>query len=114
MNRLEYKGYYGSIEYSKDDNCLFGKVLAMPNNLILYEGNTASELFDDFKNAIDTYLECCARNGLKVHKGYDGVLNISIPSEIHVKVATYAENNGTSINSFIRDSIEKRLEAVCG
>jgi predicted HicB family RNase H-like nuclease len=29
MNRLEYKGYYGSIEYSKEDKLLYGKVLTM-------------------------------------------------------------------------------------
>ena len=79
MSRLEYKGYYGSIEYSKEDDCLFGKVLGMPNNLISYEGNTATELYADFKDAIDTYLDYC---------------------------------HGTSINSFIRDSIEKRLDVT--
>ena len=40
MNRLEYKGYYGSIEYSAEDSCLYGKVLGMPKDLISYEGNT--------------------------------------------------------------------------
>ena len=110
MDKLEYKGYYGSIEYSRADNCFFGKVLGMPNNLISYEGNTASELYTDFKNAIDSYLDCCKKNGLKVRKSYNGVLNIRIPSEIHSRIAFYAESRGTSINSFIRDSIEKRLE----
>ena len=28
MDYLEYKGYKGSVEYSKEDNCLFGKVQA--------------------------------------------------------------------------------------
>jgi len=112
MNKLEYKGYYGSIEYSREDDCLFGKVLGMPNNLISYEGNTATELYADFKGAIDAYLDCCEKNGLKVRKGYNGVLNIRIPSEIHSRIALYAENHGTSINSFIRDSIEKRLESI--
>ena len=110
MNKLEYKGYYGSIEYSKEDDCLFGKVMGMPNNLISYEGNTATELYTDFKDAIDTYLDYCHRNGLKPHKGYNGVLNIRIPSEIHSRIAIYADNHGTSINSIIRDSIERRLE----
>ena len=27
-----------------------------------------------------------------------------------MRIAMYAENQGTSINSFIRDSIERRLE----
>ena len=112
MNKLEYKGYYGSIEYSKDDDCLFGKVVGMPDNLISYEGNTATELFTDFKDAIDTYLEYCQTNGIKPRKSYSGVLNIRIPSEIHSRIAMFAENRGTSINAFIRDSIERRLETV--
>jgi len=110
MKNLEYKGYYGSVEYSAEDDCLFGQVLGMPNNLLLYEGETASDLYANFKETIDSYLECCARNGIKARKGYNGVLNIRIPSEMHSQVAIYAESHGTSINSFIRDSIKKRLE----
>ena len=68
MDKLEYKGYYGSIEYSKEDDCLFGKVSGMPNNLISYEGNTATELYADFKDAIDAYLDYCQRTGIKPRK----------------------------------------------
>jgi predicted HicB family RNase H-like nuclease len=110
MERLEYKGYYGSIEYSEEDNCLFGKVLGMPNNLISYEGNTAAELCADFKEGVDHYLSYCAESGIKPRKSYNGVLNIRIPSDIHCKVALYAEAHGVSINAVIRESIERRLE----
>jgi len=72
MNKLEYKGYYGSIEYSEEDDCLFGKVLGMPDNLISYEGNTLTELFSDFKEAIDTYLDYCQSKGIKPKKSYSG------------------------------------------
>ena len=113
MNRLEYKGYIGSIEYSKEDNCLFGKVLGMPDNLISYEGNTAAELYTDFKDAIDCYLELCQSKGIKPKKSYNGILNIRIPAKIHSRIALYAENQGISIDSFVRDSVERRLEAVC-
>ena len=33
MDFLEYKGYKGSVEYSKEDNCLFGKVQGMSKAL---------------------------------------------------------------------------------
>ena len=112
MDRLEYKGYYGSIEYSKEDDCLYGKVMGMPNNLISYEGITATELYHDFKEAIDAYLDYCHSKGIKPQKGYNGVLNIRIPSQMHNRIAVYAESQGTSINSFIRDSIEKRLAVI--
>ena len=112
MDSLEYKGYYGTIEYSMEDDCLFGKVLGMPNNLISYEGKTATELYADFKDAIESYLDYCQRNNFKPRQGYNEVLNVRIPSEIHSKIAHYSENHGTTINAFIRESIEKRLEAV--
>ena len=112
MNRLKYKGYYGSIEYSAEDNCLCGKVLGMPKDLISYEGNTASELYEDFKGAVDDYLQLCENSGRKPHKSYSGTLNIRIPQDIHCTVAMVAANKGTSINSFILNSIEKELQAA--
>jgi len=33
MDYLDYKGYKGSVEYSRDDNCLVGKVQGMGNDL---------------------------------------------------------------------------------
>jgi len=110
MSNLEYKGYYGSIEYSKEDKCLYGNVLGMTKDSITYEGNTVEELENDFRDAVESYLEGCKEIGIKPRKGYNGVLNIRIPSDVHSRIALYAENHGTSINAFIRDSIERRLE----
>ena len=110
MNNLEYKGYYGNIEYNKEDKYLYGKVLGMTKDSITYEGNTVEELENDFRYGIESYLEGCEEMGIKPRKGYNGVLNIRIPSEIHRRIAIYAETHGTSINAFIRDSIERRLE----
>lgn len=57
MDYLEYKGYKGSVEYSKEDNCLCGKVQGMGNKAqILYEGTTIDELRKDFEEGIDSYL----------------------------------------------------------
>lgn len=61
-NLLSYKNYNGSVEYSEEDECLFGKVIGL-KSLISYEGNSVQELKHDFKNAIDEYLlDCKERN----------------------------------------------------
>jgi len=109
---LEYKGYTGSIEFSQEDNCLYGQVQGMPDNLISYEGTTASELYEDFKEAIETYLDYCKRKGIKPRKSYSGTLNIRIPAEIHYRIALIANQTGTTINAVVRDSLEKRLQLV--
>jgi len=113
MERLEYKGYVGSIEYSKSDNYLHGQVLGLSKNIcIIYEGNTAEELYNDFKDGIDHYLEDCKGEGIQPEKPYNGMLNVYLPSETHTKAAMYAKSHGTSIDIFINDLIEERLEAV--
>jgi len=68
MSNLEYKGYYGSVEYSKEDKCLYGKVLGMTKDCITYEGNTVDELEEDFRNAIESYLEGCEELGIQPRK----------------------------------------------
>ncbi|MDR1898160.1 MAG: type II toxin-antitoxin system HicB family antitoxin [Prevotellaceae bacterium] len=109
MNKLEYKGYRGSVEYSAEDNCFFGKVLGMNKASITYEGNTLEELTNDFKAGIDSYLEGCKNIGIKPQKAFSGSLNVRIPSETHSKVATIAENNGISINAFVKQAIENAI-----
>ncbi|KAA6328993.1 hypothetical protein EZS27_022171 [termite gut metagenome] len=110
MDRLEHKGYFGSIEYSKADKCLFGKVLGMTKDCITYEGKTVDELEKDFIAGIESYLEGCKELGIIPRKSYNGVLNIRIPSDIHSKIAVIADGSGMSINAFIREAIERRLE----
>ena len=51
MKTLNYKGYIGSIEVSEEDNCLYGKVLDLPNDTeITYEGDTVQGLREDFSD----------------------------------------------------------------
>ena len=69
MNMLEYKGYIGSVEISEEDNCLFGKVLNLPQGkLISYEGETVEELRNDFHESVDAYIELCEQQGIESMK----------------------------------------------
>jgi len=113
MERLAYKGYSGSIEYNKTDNCLHGKVIGLDKGTcITYEGNTASELYEDFKGAIDDYLDYCRDKSIKPKKSYSGTMNIRIPPDVHCGIAMLAERKGMSINSIICDTLEKRLQTA--
>ena len=56
METLKYKGFIGSIEAEVEDNTLYGKVLGLDKQtLITYEGQTLSELKQDFENAVDDW-----------------------------------------------------------
>jgi len=113
MERLNYKGYTGSIEYSQEDNCFFGEVLGLrKETCITYEGDTATELYGDFKSGIDHYIECCKAEDKEPQRPYSGTLNIRIPSEIHYRIAMLAKDKRISINSIVRESLEHRLQTA--
>jgi predicted HicB family RNase H-like nuclease len=66
VKNLEYKGYFGSVEYDKTSKCLCGKVLGMAKASITYEGVTIAELETDFVEAVESYLEGCKELGIKL------------------------------------------------
>lgn len=52
---LMYKGYKGSVEYSEEDHCLYGKVLGI-SSLLSYEGETLEELERDFRRVVEEFV----------------------------------------------------------
>ena len=56
MNVLYYKGYLGTVEYSAEDECFYGKVLGI-TDLFSYEGSDIEELRRDFHDGIEDYFE---------------------------------------------------------
>ena len=112
MGFLKYKGYTGSVEYSEEDNCLFGKVQGMTKDGITYEGATVDELTADFHDAVDTYLQLCEEKGIQPRKPYTGVLNIRLTPEMHSSAAMAASRAGITINAFIRKAVSNALEMV--
>ena len=58
-NVLTYKGYYGSVEFSLEDNYLFGSLIGLENGVMTYEGSTLNELKNRFEETVNMYLEHC-------------------------------------------------------
>lgn len=105
MGNLRYKGYTGSVEYSAEDGCLYGKVQGLHGTLISYEGNSVEEIKEDFEGAVDDYLQSCEERGITPAKPYSGKLNLRMPSELHAAIAQAAYSSGTTINDFINRSM---------
>ena len=101
---LAYKNYNGTVEYSKEDDCLFGKVVGI-KSLLSYEGNSVKELEEDFRNVIDEYLEECEEMGIQPEQPYKGVFNVRISPELHRSIAIFALEHGKSLNAAVDDGI---------
>jgi predicted HicB family RNase H-like nuclease len=53
---MEYKGYYGSVHYSDDDQVFHGKIEFILS-LVCYEGTDVKGLRAAFEEAVDDYLQ---------------------------------------------------------
>lgn len=108
-NNLKHKGFIGSIEYSEQDNILYGKVLGLNKVLISYEGKDVDELKKDFIDGVEHYISVCEEEGIKPQKSYTGAFNVRVPSEIHALAVLRATDEGVNLNSFVRSAIEEKL-----
>ncbi len=108
-NTIEYNGYIGTIEYSQEDKCFFGK-LDMINDLVTFEANNALELENNFKSAVDEYIETCKKLGREPQKAFKGVFNVRTGSELHIAAVRNALKMGVSLNSYVKGLIEKDVK----
>ncbi len=108
MKYLDYEGYTGSIEYSTEDNLLFGKVIGI-KGLLSYEGETGKELEEDFKSVIDEYLADCKSKEIVPERPFKGSFNVRIPAKLHRKAALLAMETKTSLNNLVTESIRSRV-----
>ena len=60
-----YRGYTGTIEFSLDDGCYYGKI-KNTKDLVNYEAKNFWVLMSEFENAVDDYLDFCKSVGKEV------------------------------------------------
>ena len=109
-NVVEYKGYYGTVEFSGEDNLFYGKVIGV-NSLISFEGDTVESLKNDFKEAIDDYLALCAEKNIQPEKTYKGSFNVRVSPQLHKTLAIYATSRGQTLNSVVEEAIEHYISS---
>lgn len=99
-----YRGYKGSIEYSDEDKCYYGKVLGIVD-CISYEGYSRESLEKDFHEAVDAYLSSCVQRNVKPHVPYSGSISLRISPDEHSRIAALAHSAGTSVSAYIRHAL---------
>jgi predicted HicB family RNase H-like nuclease len=108
MKTMKHKGYAASIEYSEEDGCFVGHIAGI-RDIVGFHGETVTELRSGFEEAVDDYLETCAKLGKEPQKSYSGRLMLRIPPAIHAAVATAAETSGKSINQLVSEILDQTV-----
>lgn len=107
-NILQYKGYFAKIEYSAEDHLLYGKIEGI-RDLVNFESESAQEIEQEFRNAVDDYLALCEELGQEPDKTYSGTFNVRISPALHRAIAIRAMKSGDSLNSTVEKAIDTFL-----
>ncbi len=109
MNIFRYKGFLGSIEVDAEDKILHGKLLHI-TDLVTYEASAIATLENEFKKAVNDYLDTCKQLNREPMKPLKGSLNVRIGPELHKEAALYAAMYGISINEFIKSAVRAKIK----
>lgn len=109
QNVLEYKGYYGSVEFDSRDEQLHGRLIGV-SDVISYEGRSVEELKNDFQAAVEDYLDTCREMGREPEKPFSGRLMVRMPRELHAAVSMKAKEHGESLNAWIVEILSRAAE----
>ncbi|MFN8486904.1 MAG: type II toxin-antitoxin system HicB family antitoxin [Caldilineaceae bacterium] len=106
MNTMSFRNYLASIEYDSDDKIFVGHIVGI-HDIVSFHGSSVEELEAAFHEAVNHYLDVCAKIGQTPQRSYSGKLTLRLSPEIHMAVATAAEIRHKSINQWAADVLAK-------
>jgi predicted HicB family RNase H-like nuclease len=110
MNTMTYRGYAARVAYSEEDGCLIGHIAGI-RDVVGFHGESVAELRAAFEEAVDDYLETCARLGRDPQKPYSGKLMLRVDPILHARAAMIAEAQGKSLNAWAQEVLAQAVAA---
>lgn len=108
-NVMTYKGYSARIEYDDEDGILFGQIAGIRDG-VGFHADTVEDLRTAFHEAVDDYLETCAKAGKEPQKPYSGKVMFRVSPELHRKAALAAELAGKSLNQWAEEALARAVK----
>ncbi len=105
-NVMTFKGYSARIEYDDEDAILFGQIAGIRDGVGFHADNV-EDLRTAFHEAVDDYLETCAKVGKEPQKPYSGKMMFRVSPEVHRKAALAAELSGKSLNQWAEEVLDR-------
>lgn len=103
---MTYKGYSARVAYDEDDELFVGRIAGI-NDVIGFHADNVEELKAAFHEAVDDYLETCAKLGNNPQKPYSGRMMFRVDPETHRRAALAAKLSGKSLNQWVEEVLDK-------
>jgi predicted HicB family RNase H-like nuclease len=113
MSNMSYKGYFARVEFDPDDLIFVGHIAGIHDIIGFHADNTA-ELVAAFHEAVDDYIETCAKIGKAPDRPYSGKLMFRVDPEVHAQAALAAKLKGQSLNAWAAGVLREAARATTG
>jgi len=107
---MNYQGYTARIDYSDEDGLFVGHIAGI-NDVVGFHGESVRELRAAFEEAVNDYLQTCAKLGRAPQKPYSGKLSLRLAPALHATVAVKAQLAHKSINQWVTDVLDREVHA---
>lgn len=104
MISMTYKGFLARVSFDEDDEIFTGRLMGI-NDVIGFHASDAPGLKAAFHEAVDDYLNACARIGKKPEKAFSGRVMFRVAPEVHARAALAAERSGKSLNQWAAEAL---------
>jgi predicted HicB family RNase H-like nuclease len=105
-NSMTYKGYAARIDYDDDDSIFVGHIAGIRDR-IGFHAETVDDLRAAFHEAVDDYLDTCAKIDKEPQKAYSGKMMFRVSPDVHRKAVLAAELQGKSLNQWAEDLLSR-------
>lgn len=110
MNAMTYKSYAARVEFDARDNIFVGRIVGI-RDIVSFHGETVTELRAAFEEAVDDYVETCAKLGKTPEKPVSGKLMLRVPPEVHGSAVAAAQAAGKSLNQWATEVLREAAHA---
>ncbi len=105
-NAMTHKGYSARIEYDDEDGVFFGRLAGIAD-VVGFHADTVEGLREAFREAVDDYLDTCARLGREPQRAFSGQVMFRVDPEVHRRAALAAELAGKSLNQWAEEVLDQ-------
>ena len=109
-NILDHRGYRARVEFDAEDGLFFGRIAAIRDG-VTFQADTVPALVEAFHEAVDDYIETCAKLGKTPDRPFSGKMMLRLDPAVHAKSVEAAELAGKSLNQWTEDVLRRAVGA---
>lgn len=113
MKAITYRGYRAIVEFEPEDGVFAGRLLGV-NDVIGFHAESVAGIRVAFHEAVEDYIETCARIGKAPERPYSGKVMFRVDPRVHANAALAAQLSGMSLNQWAEDKLRAAAEAETG